>query len=166
MDNDTRMSDAVHGYRVLADELTKKWGELASGIADGIDADEYDGEAMLDAWAKAMRLSAETNFLIWSEAVDAATILSGRQYDPDLVESHEFESPLPGATLELDGPLVGDSKGEELYAYVRPRKLAEGQTTFTVYADATGFPGDAYVGTVLASRGGQTESVEVFIQVA
>ena len=72
------------GYRVLADELVTKWDDLASSIAAKIDDDEYDGKAMLDAWAETTRLSAETSYLMWSEAMDAAATLSGRQYDRDV----------------------------------------------------------------------------------
>lgn len=166
MDNDdNRMTLAVNGYRELAEELATKWGDLASGIAAKIDAGEYDGKAMFDAWAKSTRLSVETNYLMWNEAMEAAAILSRRPGERHEVDSDPFESPLPGATLTMEGPLVGQDEKGILTAVVRPEKLEDDEATFTLHADATGCEGDTYLGTVLASRGGEAESVPVHIVV-
>lgn len=165
-DDDTRMSDALEGYRVLGEELVTKWGDLGAGIAAKIDADEYDSEAMLDAWAKTMRLSAQTSFLMWSEALDAGAILSGSQYAPDIVHFDAY-SPLPGASLEPEGHFVGEKTGAELPSVkVRPSQLADGETKFTVYADATGLPKDIYWGNVRAWSGVDVEPVEVHLAVS
>ena len=165
MDNDTRVTKAVAGYGELATELATKWGDLASAIAKKIDADEYDGKAMFDAWAKATRLSVETSFLMWNEAVEAATTLSRRPGERYEVDSDPFESPLPGATLAVKNPLVGQASKGLLIAEVNPDKLGDGETTFTLHADATGCEGDTYKGTVLASRGDETQPKKVFIVV-
>ena len=163
MDSDTRMTEAVNGYRALADELATKWGDLASSIAAKIDADEYDGKAMLDAWAKSTRLYVETSYQMWSKALDAAAILSRRPGERHLVDSDPFESPLPGATLTVVEPLEG--KSGVLIAKVDPSKLPEDETTFILSADATGYESDKYKGKVLASRGGDTALKKVFIVV-
>jgi hypothetical protein len=165
MDNDTPVTKAVAGYRELATELATKWGDLASIIATKIDADEYDSKAMFDAWAKATRLSVETSYLMLNEAVEAATTLSRRPSEGYKLPSDPFQSPMPGATLEIEGPLVGQQSQGVLTATVDPAKLADGETTFILHADATDCEADTYKGTVLASRGGEIRPVRVFIVV-
>src|SRR4051794_21561127 len=165
MDNEARVTKAVAGYRELATELATKWGDLASTIAAKIDSDEYDGKAMFDAWAKATRLSVETNYLMWNEAAEAAATLSFRPGQRHEIPSDPFESPLPGATLKVDGPLVGQASGGVLIAEVDPSQLPEGKTTFILRANVTDCEGDTYKGTVLASSGGETKPVKVFIVV-
>jgi hypothetical protein len=162
---ETRMADAVESYRSLTTVLVTKWGDLASSIADEMDSGEYDGKAMFDAWAKTTRLTAETGVQMWAEALAAARILSGEQYEPDKRHSDPCQSPLEGATLELEGPLVGLKTRKQLHAEVRPPTLEDGKTEFVVHADATGFPGDTYIGKVLASRGDQVARVDVWITV-
>jgi hypothetical protein len=162
MTEDTRMADVVESYRSLATYLVEKWGDLASKTAHKIDGDEYDSDTMLDACAKTTRLTAETGVLMWTEALAAAKILSGEQYERDVQEEH-FESPLPGAALELEGSLEGHKKHRHLAATVHPRQLADGDTNFVVQADATGFPSDDYLGTVRATRGAESVSVDVWI---
>ena len=165
MDNDTPVTKAVAGYRELAAELATKWGDLASAIATKIDNDQYDGKAMFDAWAKAARLSVETSYLMWNEAMEAAATLSPRPGGRYTLPSDPFQSPMPGATLEVDGQLVGQQSQGVLTATVDPAQLADGETTFVLHADATDCEGDTYKGTVLASRGDETRPVKVFIVV-
>jgi hypothetical protein len=165
MDNDKRVTEAVAGYRELATQLVAQWGDLASGIADKIDQDKYDARAMLDAWADTTRLSAKTSYLMWNEAMEAAATLSTRPGERHEVDSPPFESPLPGATLAVQGPLVGQQSKCGLTATVHPDKLGDNETTFTLHADATGCAGDTYVGTVLATRGGETQTVPVIMPV-
>ena len=165
MDNDTPVTKAVTGYRELATELATKWGDLASVIATKIDADEYDGKAMFNAWAKATRLSVETSYLMWNEVMESAKTLSPRSGERYELPSDPFESPMPGATLEVDGPLVGQESQGVLTATVDPPKLPDGETTFVLHANATDCEGDTYKGRVLASRGGETRPVRVFIVV-
>src|SRR5829696_4158882 len=95
------MTKVVEGYRGLASDLADMWGDLASSVAARVDADEYDGDEMLRACARTPRLSVQTGFLIWNEAMEAAQALSGRQYERDPRESDPFYSPLPGATLDV-----------------------------------------------------------------
>ena len=165
MDNDTPVTKAVAGYRELATELATMWGDLASAIAKKIDADEYDGKAMFDAWAKATRLSVKTSYLMWNEAMEAATTLSPRTGERYKLPSDPFQSPIPGATLAVDGPLVGQESKGVLTETVDPLKLADGDRTFVLHADVTDCEGDTYKGTVLASRGDETQRVRVFIVV-
>jgi hypothetical protein len=159
------VTKAVAGYRELATELATKWGDLASTIAAKIDADEYDGKEMFDAWAKATRLSVTTSYLLWNEAVEAAASLSRRPGERYEISSDPFQSPMPGAMLEVDGPLVGQQSKGVLTAKVDPPKLADGATTFSLHADATDCEADTYKGTVLASRGDETRPKKVFIVV-
>jgi hypothetical protein len=161
------MADAVAGYRVLASELVTRWSDLASGVAAKIDSDQYDAKAATKAWADTATLSAETGLLLWFEALDALSILTGSQYDRYLVESDDFESPVPGATLELEGPLRRAGMVGILPAEADPQKLPDGQTTFKLRADATYHQGGTYVGRVLASTTGQApQPVDVWITVA
>ena len=164
MDDDTRMSDALDGYFVLAKELQNDWGKLASTVADKIDKGTYDGEEMLDAWVQTMRLTAQTALKMYSEALDAAEILSGSQYAPVEVDSDPFENPLPGATLALNGPLIGLRTREELVATLNLPWRENGKEFFTVHANATGYAGDVYLGSVLATRSDGSQSIKVFIR--
>jgi hypothetical protein len=164
-ENDTRVTEAVAGYRKLATDLVAEWGDLASSIADKIDEDAYDGKAMRDAWLEAARLSVWTTYLMWNEAADAVAALSYRPGERYHLSSDPFESPLAGATLTVNGPLVGQQSRGMLIAKVDPSKLEAGEKTFTLYADVTGSDGDTYLGTVLAARGRESESVPVFITV-
>ena len=165
---ETRMTDAVKGYRDLATELATRWGKLASSVAAKIDADQYDAEAAHEACAKAARLTADTGGLLWFEALDAISILSGRQYAPYDVDSDPFESTLPGATLELEGPLIkqGGWPLVLLFPEVRPPDLPGNQTEFTLHANAKFRPGGTYIGKVRATKGGASESIDVWITVA
>lgn len=164
MNNDTRMSDALDGYCVLANELQKDWGKLASSVADKIDKGKYGSEEMLDAWVQTMRLTAQTGMKMYSEALDAAEILSGSQYAPVLVDSDPFENPLPGATLTLKGSLVGLLTRAELVAELNPPWQENGKEFFTVHANLTGYSGDVYRGLVLATRSDGSQSIDVFIR--
>jgi hypothetical protein len=161
--DDTRMRDAVESCREWTTDLVKKWDDLATSIARKIDHEKYDGEAMLDAWARTTRLTAETGVQMWAQALAVGRLLSGEQYERKKRDSDPFESPLSGATLELEGPLVGYETGQQMPADVDPGQLPEGQTTFVLHADTTDFPGDIYFGKVRASRGAETAHVEVDI---
>src|SRR4051794_9730690 len=105
-----RMTNAVEGYRLLASDLADMWSDLASSVAAKVDADEYDADEMLRACARTARLSAQTGFLIWNEAMESARALSGRQSDRDPKESDEFYSPLPGATLDVNVLLIPENE--------------------------------------------------------
>ena len=48
---------------------------------------------------------------------------------------------------------------------MHPEQLGDNETTFTLHADATGCAGDTYIGIVLASRGGESQSVPVVMPV-
>jgi hypothetical protein len=165
MENDTRVRQVVASYRKLAEELATSWGDLAAGIAEKVDQDEYDGKAMLDAWNKTARLSLKTNYQLWDHALGAAAVLGRREGERYEVHSPTFHSPLPGATLTVQGELVGRQSRGALVATVDPQKLAEGATAFRLRADATSCGGDTYVGKVLASGGGEPEPVDVYIVV-
>jgi hypothetical protein len=162
------MTDAAKGYRKLGQDLVTKWSDLALDVAAKMDADKYDGKEMADAWAKSVRLTARTGYLLWSEALDAASILTGRQYDRYDVGSDPFESPLPGATLELEGPLIRPYPPLfMLFAEANPSQLHANQTTFILEADATYYPAGTYMGKVRATLGDEPPNlIDVFITVA
>jgi hypothetical protein len=155
----------VAGYRMLAEELAASWGDLAAGIAESIDRDEYDSKAMLNAWNKTVRLSLKTNYMLWNQALGAAAVVGRAGGERYVVSSPTFDSPLPGATLTVQGELVGRQTKGRLVATVDPPELAEGATAFTLHADATDCEGDVYCGTVLASRGDEPQPVEVYVAV-
>ena len=168
MNNDTRMTDAVDGYRVLATELVTKWGDLASAIADKIDADEYDGKAMFDAWAKATRLTGGDQF------PDVARG-TRRRDDPvrPSVRARQASTPTrsrarcPARRSSWMGRWSGLARRRTPARRGAP--VASSQTVrrpSSCTRTRRTSRGDAYMGTVLASRGGQTEPVEVFITVA
>jgi hypothetical protein len=150
---------------MLAEELATNWGDLAAGIAEKIDRDEYDNKAMVDAWNKTMRLSLKTNYMLWSQALGAAAVVGRPEGERYVVPSPTFYSPLPGAALTVQGELVGRQTKGRLVATVDPPQLAAGATEFTLRADATNCEGDVYCGTVLASGGGEPQPVEVYVVV-
>ena len=162
---ETRMRDAVKGYRKLGKQLVMEWNNLASGVAKKMDTGKYDGKEAADGWARSVRLTARTGYLLWSEALDAASILTGRQYERYYVSSDPFKSPLPGATLKLDHPSPG------LIPLLRcsRREVCPKQgdpTTFTLEADATFHPAGTYMGKVRAMHGDEHKLIDVFITVA
>jgi hypothetical protein len=162
---ESRISDAVKGYRRLASELVTKWGELASDVAAKCDAEEYDSSAAMKAWARTTRLTAETGFLTWFEALDAIAILSGRQYSRYEAKDR-FDSGLPGADLTVSTPLRLGQTYAVLVAEVVPAKLPDGETWFELHADGTGRPGGTYVGKVTASKpGAESRYVDVWLTV-
>lgn len=162
-----RMTGAVKGYRKLGTELVTQWSDLALDVAAKIDAGKYDGKEVADAWARSVRLTGQTGYLLWSEALDAMSILSGRQYDRYKVDSDPFQSPFPGATLELEGPLTRFYPPPwMLVAKVCPPRLKGNQTTFTLEADATFHPAGTYMGKVRATHGDEHKLIDVFITVA
>jgi hypothetical protein len=113
-------------------------------------------------------LTVESGFLLASEALDAAAILSGGERQPHLVDSVAFSSPLRGAALTLDGPLVNSFNTDQLATAVvtiRPAQLAAAAADFTLHADATGHHGGTYWGTVRATAPAAQDLVTVWITV-
>src|SRR6266498_6075528 len=162
------LEDVVHGYTTLAEDLVERWSEHASTVATKLDAGTYDADSAVADLAACATLATESGLLLASEALDALAVATGRQYAPVIVDSDPFWSPLKGATLTLNGPLV-DGFGVRLpvnVINVIPPKLDPEATEFSLRANATGYPGGTYVGKVVASKpGSEDQKVTVWITV-
>lgn len=162
------LAEVVQGYSELASFLLNRWTEHASNVAARLDDGSYDADSAAADVAKSVSLTVESGFLLASEALDAAAILSGGQGRPHLVDSVAFSSPLPGAALTLEGPLVNTLDTDHLPAAVvtiRPPQLAAAAADFALRADATGHHGGTYWGTVRATVPGTQDLVTVWITV-
>lgn len=162
------LADVVDGYAELGSWLLERWSVHASAVAKKLDAGGYDADSAAADVARTAALTAESGFLLASEAFDAMAILTGRQCEPHLVESELFSTLLAGAILTLAGPLVsghGDTLAARLVSCV-PSQLGPKETEFCLRADATGHHGGTYVGTVTAARpGAPDDPVIVWITV-
>lgn len=159
------LAEVVQGYSELASFLLKRWTEHASKVAERLEDGSYDADSAAADLAKSMSLTVESGFLLASEALDAAAILSGGQRQPHLVESVAFPSPLPGAALALEGPLVNTLNTDQLPAEVVTIRQAAGAADFTLCADTTGHHGGTYWGTVRATAPAAQDPVPVWITV-
>ena len=162
------LAEVIQGYSELASFLLKRWTEHASKVAERLDDGSYDADSGAADLATSASLTVESWFLLASEALDAAAILSGGQRQPHLVDSVAFWSPLPGAALTLEGPLVNTLDTDQLPAAVvtiRPAQLAAAAADFTLRADATGHHGGTYWGTVRATAPAAQDLVTVWITV-
>jgi hypothetical protein len=157
----------VQEYSGLASSLLARWSEHASKVATKLDDGSYDADGAAADLAACTMLAADTGFLLAAEALDAVAILTSRLGKPYIVDSEPFSTTLPGAKLELTGPLLGGF-GFLLPVDVitlRPAELAPKATTFSLRADASGCPGGIYCGEVTATAGVKAEPVDVRITV-
>jgi hypothetical protein len=162
------LAEVVQGYSELASFLLKRWTEHASKVAERLDDGSYDADSAAADLATSVSLTVESGFLLASEALDAAAILSGGQRQPHLVDSVAFSSPLPGAALTLEGPLVNSLGTDQLPAeavMIKPSQLAAAAADFMLRADATGHRGGTYWGTVRATAPAAQDLVTVWIPV-
>jgi hypothetical protein len=164
----SQLADVAAGYAKLASTLGKLWGDHAATVSAKLEAGGYRADdAVRDAAATAL-VAGRSWFLIASEALDAVAILTDTKDEP--AESGMYESPLPGATLALTGPLE-DAFGLDALPVaavtILPAALDPGVTAFMLRADVTGHVGGSYEGTVTASAAGvapQTIDVQISVQ--
>jgi hypothetical protein len=164
------ISQVAQGYARLASELVTRWGDQAAATATKVQAGNYRADDAVNDLATWAFIAGESAVLIVSEAVDAIAILSGRQGEPYTVDSDDYASPLPGATLRLAGALTegfGDSIPVSAVTILPSSTLHPGETRFSLRADVTGRRAGIYRGQVQATDpGGATAGVEVKLQVA
>jgi hypothetical protein len=159
------LDDVVHGYATLASSMLERWNTLFSNAAAKVDAGEYDGASWASDLTAGATLATQGGLLWAAETVEAMANLC--EAGPSVAASGPFRAPA-GATLELAGPLV---KGEGLdqlpvdVVSVNPRQLGSNETEFTLRADATGYRGATYVGTVNATTDAGTTAVIVWLVV-
>jgi hypothetical protein len=153
----------VQEYAELTSSLLVRWSDHASKVAAKLDTGKYRADDAAADLAACAVLAADSAFLLASEAMDAVAVLTGRQGEPHDVESQPFSTSLPGATLELTGPLVNGFRFKlpVLVIDLRPPALAPKETEFRLGADASGCPGGTYRGQVKATAGGKDEMVDV-----
>lgn len=159
------LTDVVQGYAELASSLLRRWTDHASMVASKLDAGSYDADGAVADLATTASLATESGFLLATEALDAVAVLTGRQGKPHKVVSTPFSTSLPGAALELAGPLVSGF-GSRLpvdVISVEPRQLGPKATDFRLRANASGHRSGTYVGSVKASAAGEVEQVTIRI---
>jgi hypothetical protein len=159
------LANVVEGYATLGSLLVDRWREQAATVAKKLDDGTYDANGAVADMAKAAALVAESGFLLASEALDAAAILTGRQAGPHIVLSEQFTSPVPGAQLSVAAPLTNLHGSDSLSAIkILPKpKLDPGITQFQLQADATGHRAGTYMGEVVASGAGPPLKAQVWI---
>jgi hypothetical protein len=162
------ITEVVEDYTELGTWLVQRWSAHASKVATRLDAGDYDADSAAADLAACASLAAESWARVAWEAIDAAAILTGQEYEPEVIDSDPFSSPIPGATLTLQGPLVG-AFGNELptdVIEIIPSQLGPNATQFRLRADATGHPGGTYLGRVVASKPGRADAgVRVLVTV-
>jgi hypothetical protein len=163
------LSDVAKGYAGLAETLRERWCAHISKLSSAVEAEDYGVVEARRDLAGCAFLVAESWFLVAAEAVDAYATLTGRQDEPYVVDSEEFESTLPGAALALEGPLAGgyqDVLPVDRVTIV-PVQLDLGATTFRLRVNATDRGGDMYIGRVIATAPGvDPQPIDVWIQIA
>jgi hypothetical protein len=162
------LSEVVDGYVELGNYLVDRWRDHAANIAAKVEGPQYGADDAVNDLGATTSLAAQSGFLIVSEAFDALAILTGRQSQPYSVDSDVFDSPLPGATLALAGPLTNgfSSPLPASAVTIDPTKLDQGQTRFRLQVNATGQRAGTYVGQVQASDGAAMQLVDVWVTVA
>jgi hypothetical protein len=165
---DSRITDVVNGYARLGSWLVDSWSAQASKVAQKLDARTYDAQSAADDLASTASLTAETGFLLVSEAFDAVAILTGRQGEPHSVASAWFDSQLPGGTLSVPAALTNVLHSDTLHPSVVTieRLPPPDETWFRLRADASGHRAGTYLGTASAFKAGTPpRTVQVWITV-
>jgi hypothetical protein len=156
-------ADVVKGYADAASSLLERWSRHHSTVdGPGVDDPARDHRARASN-------AKETGFLAALQMLDSVAVLTGRQYEPYIIDSETFSTSLTAATLVVTGPLTNGHASDELpveSVRVEPRRLGPAETEFRLRADAACRRGGTYLGTVLASTSDATESVAVWIVVS
>jgi len=163
------IAHVAHGYATLASELVTRWGDHADAVATKVKAGDYGADDAVNDLAKCAFIATEGGFLVVNEAVEAIAVCSGSHDEPYEVESQPYDSPLPGATLQLAGALTegfGDAIPVSAVTIV-PAPLDPGQTRFRLHVNASGRRAAIYRGVVhAADAAGATADINVKVQVA
>src|SRR5688572_27014536 len=171
MESQSTYTDIVQGYVDLASDLLERWTTQAGKVASKLDSRSYKPDTAMADLAATATLATETGFLFASEALEALAICTERERGPYYVDSDPFYSPAPGATLQLEGPLVGlgavpDQLPVSVIEILPSSALGPNDTEFRLQANATGHQGITYAGRVTASwPGAADQKVPVWIVV-
>jgi hypothetical protein len=162
------MSDVFESYNSLASTMLDEWSRLGSRAAWKMSAGVYGPSHAADDAAAGATLAAESAWMWTAWTWEAFAKLAGLDGEPNVVQSYPFESPLPGATLDLCGPLARGPGLEQLpvrCVTIEPRQLGPDATEFELHADGSGYCGGTYVGEVNATAAGETKAVHVWISI-
>jgi hypothetical protein len=160
-------AEVVEDYTALAKWLIARWSGYAGDVATKLEQGTYDADSAVGDVARAVSLTIESGARLGWEAVDAITLCTGIGDRPYLVDSEEFSSPIPGATLHVAGDFAngfGDPLPAALILIVPP-ELSGNETRFRLRCDATGRHAGTYWGRVKASKAGNEVEVGVRITV-
>lgn len=162
------------GYVRLAQELVGTWEAHGMEVAARLDRGTYDANELTADLAHTARLSAQTAFLLASEAIDAISILANPPVSENVVFSGDYHTALDAAVVTLtrllwldgDDPAKSASRplGADVVIAPGPAVVGAG-TDFQLRADATGYEHGVYLGQVLIASPLGTEEQEVEIVV-
>jgi hypothetical protein len=163
----TPFSDLLRGYADLTSALAEKWRTHAAHVASRVERPGYKVDHAVSDLAATAALATETGYLLAAQAFEAVSVVAA-PFERNVVFSEPFQSPLPGATLAVDGQHLINGFGDTLPASIvaiQPPQLKAGETEFVVRADATGHRAGTYVGKVTTVAAGASDHVDVWIVV-
>jgi hypothetical protein len=150
------LAEAVEGITDLGHWLVHQLGSHARTVAERLGSGAYTPDVAAADGARWLALGAATWLRVVNEAVDAAVIIA-RPPQPNVpVVNLRLRSPVAGpCTLHLSGPLKSRFDPPDVIpttcVRIEPRRLAAGETEFSVTVDATRRPGVSYWGRVTAT---------------
>jgi ribosomal protein L18 len=163
----TPFSDLLSSYADLTSSLAEKWRAHAANVASKVERPGYKLDHAVSDLAATAALATETGYLLAAQAFEAVSVVAA-PLERNVVFSEPFQSPLPGATLALEGQQLINGFGDILPASIvaiQPPQLKAGETEFVVRADATGRRAGTYVGRVTTVAAGASDHVVVWIVV-
>ncbi|HXD59959.1 MAG TPA: hypothetical protein VN606_18680 [Thermoleophilaceae bacterium] len=163
----TPFTDLLRSYADLTSSLAEKWRTHAANVASRVERPGYKVDHAVSDLAATASLATETGYLLAAQAFEAVSVLAA-PLERNVVFSEPFQSPLPGATLALDGQQLINGFGETLPASIvaiQPPQLGSGETEFIIRADATGRHAGTYLGKVTTVTPGASDHVDVWIVV-
>jgi hypothetical protein len=163
----TPFSDLVRSYADLTSSLAEKWRAHAAHVASKVERPGYKVDHAVSDLAATASLATETGYLLAAQAFEAVSVLAA-PLERNIVFSEPFQSPVPGASLALDGQQLINGFGDTLPASIvaiQPPQLKAGETEFVVRADATGRRAGTYVGKVTTVAAGASGHVDIWIVV-
>jgi hypothetical protein len=172
----TGFGEAVEGWVQLGEWWLDSWSKHLGKIATKVDSGTYTGSDATTDLVECASLAGETVLLLGNQLVEAATVLSGKQDQPVILDT-----PTPGfattlklgasRTLALDGPLTNPLVNDQILAAAVtfiPNVLSANERHFRLHVVATGLAGVGYIGTVAVcdtATMARIETVTVVVQV-
>jgi hypothetical protein len=163
------IAEVVEDYAELGKLLVGRWRDYGTRVAGTLDAGKYDADTVVRDLADAYWLAVESGARLGWEAADAANILrGGLKGTSNIIESDDFSTSLPGATLTIPEEFESGFRYQlPIHAiWTLPPHLGPHETTFKLCTEDKGLRAGTYTGKVVASLPtGQHEVVSVRITI-